>query len=845
MKKFTISAIFTLLLIAGNLNAQWVELTSGYSSPWIFYGMSFPPGQNDVGYIGGMYTTYDGDGVILKTEDAGTTWTTILGGTLGTIDGIEAICFTSVDDGFAGGWNDYFVSTEDGGDTWTTMSVGTDVWYYTNILFYDANNGIVTARLNSGGSSAWVTSDGGDTWTEAVSGISQDLIGITYADATILFAVGAGSQVIKSTDGGLNWSTIYTSTSGLLFGVDFYDANFGVVGGEDGNMYVTSNGGSTWNNYATGYENLYAAKAFSGDSAYLGGTDGNIYKTLDAGANWTLVNTGSGSLYKFSFTANNTGYACGALGTILMQEAPLSADFEADQTTVCSGSTVNFTDLSNGATTWSWAFEGGTPSTSTDQNPTVTYNTPGTYNVSLTVSDGVNSQTENKTDYISVLETPAKADMPDGETEVCTDNFYTYETNSVDYAAGYEWVVTPSDAGTITWENNFASFEADESWTGSFTIKVRATNLCGDGEWSDELSCTLSASPSDFNLEGGGSYCLGDDGVEITLDGSESGVDYELFLDGTSTGIIVAGTGSELSFGLFTEEGYYEAYGSNESCATAMSNQVQVSVDYPPLEPETPTGPETVCEEATSDYTSLGTDDADSYVWMISPEEAGTISGDGLNATVTWNAEFMGTAMISLYGINDCGDGNPSEELEVSVGMPNPEIEGEAMVCDWSSEMYSVTENEGSSYTWEVTSGEITEGQGTSTVTVAWNGEGNGTLLVEEETAGGCAGSSEEFAVTIDDCTGIGENSLLEDVSIYPNPATSQVNIDLTVEDGVNYTIDVYNTVGQKVYSISETGSSNKQVHTIRISDFHKGLYIINVLSEKASLWNGKFEKSK
>jgi hypothetical protein len=204
----------------------------------------------------------------------------------------------------------------------------------------------------------------------------------------------------------------------------------------------------------------------------------------------------------------------------------------------------------------------------------------------------------------------------------------------------------------------------------------------------------------------------------------------------------------------------------------------------------------------------------------------------------------MGTAMISLAGVNDCGEGNPSESLEVSVGSPNPVIVGEATVCDFSSETYSVTENEGSTYAWVVSGGEISEGQGTHMITVDWAGVGYGTITVEEETAGGCSGASEEFETMIDDCTGIGEDSLLEEVSVYPNPATSQLNIALNIEKGVNYTLTIYNTMGQVMYSNTETGSSTQHTHLIQISDFPKGLYIVSVQSKDASLWKGKFEKS-
>jgi len=100
------------------------------------------------------------------------------------------------------------------------------------------------------------------------------------------------------------------------------------------------------------------------------------------------------------------------LGSLLPNDAlpggtvnPPVADFSADQTTVQAGSTVSFTDTSiNGPTSWSWTFNGGTPSGSTAQHPSVTYNTIGTYTVSLTATNLAGSDTETKTDYITVTE---------------------------------------------------------------------------------------------------------------------------------------------------------------------------------------------------------------------------------------------------------------------------------------------------------------------------------------------------------------------------------------------------------------------------------------------------------
>lgn len=83
--------------------------------------------------------------------------------------------------------------------------------------------------------------------------------------------------------------------------------------------------------------------------------------------------------------------------------API-ADFSSDGISICANSSIQFSDESwNGASTsWSWSFPGGNPSSSTSQNPTVVYPTPGVYNVSLTATNATGSNTETKNSYIQV-----------------------------------------------------------------------------------------------------------------------------------------------------------------------------------------------------------------------------------------------------------------------------------------------------------------------------------------------------------------------------------------------------------------------------------------------------------
>jgi PKD repeat protein len=84
---------------------------------------------------------------------------------------------------------------------------------------------------------------------------------------------------------------------------------------------------------------------------------------------------------------------------------PPVAAFTADKLNVVTGEAVQFTDQSTGPpTSWDWDFGDG--GSSTAENPNHAYSTPGTYTVSLTATNSVGSDTETKTDYITVTEAP-------------------------------------------------------------------------------------------------------------------------------------------------------------------------------------------------------------------------------------------------------------------------------------------------------------------------------------------------------------------------------------------------------------------------------------------------------
>ncbi|MFV8346312.1 discoidin domain-containing protein [Flavobacterium sp. ZB4P13] len=146
-----------------------------------------------------------------------------------------------------------------------------------------------------------------------------------------------------------------------------------------------------------------------------------FYVSTD-GTNWNLTNSGTWANdaveKSLNFTAVSVRYirlralsevngnpwtAVGEIKMKLAGDLPPVADFNGSATAITTGQAVTFTDLTtNTPTSWSWTFTGGTPSTSTAQNPTVTYNTAGTYAVALTATNSAGNNTMTKTAYITV-----------------------------------------------------------------------------------------------------------------------------------------------------------------------------------------------------------------------------------------------------------------------------------------------------------------------------------------------------------------------------------------------------------------------------------------------------------
>ena len=183
-----------------------------------------------------------------------------------------------------------------------------------------------------------------------------------------------------------------------------------------------------------------------------------------------------GGTYNVTYTCNGyysqTHTITVADGETIIKDVQLVAgeglipDFHANTTNVAPGESVNFTDNTWGVNlvSWVWTFEGGTPATSTAQNPTnITYNAVGTYDVTLTVTKG-DGQTETitKQDYINVSES---YNMHNGTVTTCNAMFYDNGGPNGNYSNRKEYKMTflPADANHRI-SVNFISFETEAGY---------------------------------------------------------------------------------------------------------------------------------------------------------------------------------------------------------------------------------------------------------------------------------------------------------------------------------------------------------------------------------------------
>ncbi len=354
------------------------------------------------------------------------------------------------------------------------------------------------------------STDGGSSFSEfrafGTSAGSQVLwIEQSYADPRVFVVqqeTGNNGRLWRTMDDGLTWEqlTLPSTSRDMYFTLgsqnagDIWITYTNRPNGEK--VFHSTDGGENWTNITTAA--LDEEKPWA--IAHQYGTDGGVYLGLLNGrvlyrnntmVDWEEFSDGLPAstqplrLVPF-YRDGKIRLACWNLGVWerdVYEPSTLQAGFAAEfGTFFCPGDSIHFVDHSvcSGSATYAWSFPGGTPSSSAEKYPTVVYDAPGTYDVSLTVTDNGNTATATSSAFISEAQASG-SDM--------IENFESGAFLS-------EWRFHTSDGDPSLWS---VSDEASAYGTGSYSMRFDNyyNDLAGgrDEVWLGKLSGDAPVGP--------------------------------------------------------------------------------------------------------------------------------------------------------------------------------------------------------------------------------------------------------------------------------------------------------------------------------------------------------------
>jgi PKD repeat protein len=415
----------------------------------------------------------------------GTQWSA-----LGTGFNNDVLCLTI--------WNGMLVA---GGDFTTADGLPCDrvaVWNGTN---WSSLGGFTTTFNNDVRA---ITSYNGELWA---GGDFTNAGGCTACDRIVKWNgtawVGGNSGV--DIPGGLDSTVrvLYVDpASNLLYlGGHFLD-----VGGNTNCAGVAVYNGTAWSALGSGVNSyVRAIHAYNGniivggDFTDASGTPASkIAKWNPATSTWSAMGTGMNDYVKAMEVYNGELYAGGPFTTAdglprsciakwyEIPAVPPTADFTMSATNLCLNQCMTVSDISqDNPTTWSWTFAGGTPSSSTLQNPgTICYNTPGTYNVTLQACNinGCDSYTQSV--VVSTFTPPVVGVTASPSATICSGSSTTLTASG---ASSYTWAPATGLSATTG-----SIVSANPAVTTTYTV----TGTSGFCSALDSITVIVNPSPT-------------------------------------------------------------------------------------------------------------------------------------------------------------------------------------------------------------------------------------------------------------------------------------------------------------------------------------------------------------
>ncbi|NMM47849.1 PKD domain-containing protein [Marinigracilibium pacificum] len=165
---------------------------------------------------------------------------------------------------------------------------------------------------------------------------------------------------------------------------------------------------------------------------------------------------------------------------ITVHPTEITVDIAPDKSNIYVGETVKFTDNSNGnPTSWFWNFQGGTPETSNEQNPSIQYNTVGVFSVTLTVSNQETEATKVYENLITVEDKLVVIDFTSNNTVVTAGRNISFFDNSTNNPDKWEWTFEGGSPKTSNQQDPVVYYTVP----GEYQVKLKVTK----NDYEDEI----------------------------------------------------------------------------------------------------------------------------------------------------------------------------------------------------------------------------------------------------------------------------------------------------------------------------------------------------------------------
>ncbi len=408
---------------------------------------------------------------------------------------------------------------------------------------------------------------------------------------------------------------------------------------------------------------VYSTTDVSGDSyewTIIGGTITSGQGSNEITVNWDAA--GNGTL-ELTQTNSNSCHGYAEAYIVAIHELPV-AEAGADAS-IANGTTTQLNGSATGGSgSYAYHWEPADKLEDPDVSNPTTLALSSTTVFTLSVTDNTGGCTGEDQVTITVTGGALAVEVSSDDAAICNGSSTILHALAGGGSGEYTYSWSSDPAGYSSTEQN-PEVSPIENTTYFVEVNDGFNSITG------EVSILVNELPTQYELNGDNSFCEGSAGAVIGLTGSETGVVYTLYKDGGNTGITAEGTGNAISFAPRAVAGTYTVHAKNATttCTQDMGSEMVVERINLPEQPEQPQGPELVDLNTVqaSSYSIAVSPNSSDYIWQLDPATAGTLTVDMTDVTITWDQGYLGTVLLTVQGVNDCGESAASTALSIAV----------------------------------------------------------------------------------------------------------------------------------------------------------------------------------